>query len=58
MLGGKFAVASEGSLSFMSRDNPFTSDRAKQELGWKPSVRPDVGIPEAFRWWKDKGRAA
>jgi nucleoside-diphosphate-sugar epimerase len=58
MLGGKFAVASEGSLSFMSRDNPFSSDRAKQELGWKPSVRPEVGIPGAFRWWKDKGRAA
>lgn len=56
MLGGKFAVASEGSLSFMSRDNPFTSDRAKRELGWKPSVRPEVGVPEAFRWWKEKGR--
>lgn len=52
MLGGKYAVASEGSLSFMSRDNPFTSDRAKRELGWNPSVRPEVGIPEAFRWWK------
>ena len=55
-LGGKFAVASEGSLSFLSRDNPFTSDRAKKELGWNPSVRPEVGIPEAFRWWKEKGR--
>jgi 2-alkyl-3-oxoalkanoate reductase len=51
-LGGKFAVALEGSLSFMSRDNPFTSDRAKMELGWNPSVRPEVGIPAAFRWWQ------
>jgi nucleoside-diphosphate-sugar epimerase len=57
LLGGKFAVASEGSLSFMSRDNPFTSERAKRELGWKPSVRPEVGVPAAFRWWKEKGRA-
>ena len=56
-LGGKFAVASEGSLSFMSRDNPFTSDRAKTELGWNPSVRPEEGVPAAFRWWKEKGRA-
>jgi nucleoside-diphosphate-sugar epimerase len=56
VLGGKFAVASEGSLSFMSRDNPFTSERARQELGWNPSVRPEIGIPEAFRWWKEKGR--
>ena len=56
MLGGKFAVASEGSLSFMSRDNPFTSDRAKRELGWNPAVRPEAGIPDAFRWWKEQGR--
>jgi nucleoside-diphosphate-sugar epimerase len=52
-LEGKFAVALEGSLSFMTRDNPFTSDRAKRELGWDPSVRPEVGIPAAFRWWKE-----
>lgn len=56
-LGGKFAVASEGSLSFMSRDNPFTSDRARRELGWNPAVRPEVGVVDAFRWWKEKGRA-
>jgi nucleoside-diphosphate-sugar epimerase len=56
-LGGKFAVASEGSLSFMSRDNPFTSDRARQELGWNPSVRPEQGVPAAFRWAIEKGRA-
>jgi nucleoside-diphosphate-sugar epimerase len=56
-LGGKFAVASEGSLSFMSRDNPFTSERAKTELGWNPTTRPEVGVPASFRWWKEKGRA-
>lgn len=50
-LGGKFAVALEGSLAFISRDNPFTSERARTELGWTPSMRPEVGIPEAFRWW-------
>lgn len=49
--GGKFAVALEGTLSFLSRDNPFTSERARRELGWSPSMRPEVGIPEAFRWW-------
>lgn len=52
-LGGKFAVATEGSLSFLTRDNPFTSDRARRELGWAPSMRPEVGIPAAFRWWAD-----
>lgn len=50
-LGGKFAVALEGSLAFISRDNPFTSERARTELGWAPSMRPETGIPESFRWW-------
>jgi nucleoside-diphosphate-sugar epimerase len=49
LLGGKFGVAAEGSLSFLSRDNPFTSDRARSELGWAPIVRPEVGVPDAFR---------
>lgn len=40
-----------GAVAFVSRDNPFSSDRAKRELGWAPPVRPETGIPEAFRWW-------
>ena len=59
-LGGKFAVASEGSLSFLSRDNPFTSDRARRELHWSPAMTHEVGVPAAFRWWiaeeKKRGR--
>jgi nucleoside-diphosphate-sugar epimerase len=43
-------------LSFLSEDNPFTSDRAKNELGWRPSVHPDDGIPDAFRWWRERRR--
>jgi nucleoside-diphosphate-sugar epimerase len=43
-------------LDFMSRDNPFSSDRARRELGWSPSVRPENGIPEAFRWWREQQR--
>jgi 2-alkyl-3-oxoalkanoate reductase len=55
-LGGKFAVASEGSLSFVSRDNPFTSERARRELGWAPHVRPEEGVPAAFRWWLEHAK--
>ena len=36
-----------------SRDNPFTSERARRELGWSPTVRPEVGIPDAFAWWRE-----
>ena len=42
-----------GTVAFLSRNNPFSSDRAKRELGWAPPVRPEAGIPEAFRWWAD-----
>ncbi|MEO6877039.1 MAG: hypothetical protein ABI205_01075, partial [Gemmatimonadaceae bacterium] len=49
--GGRSSVLSTASLSMVTRDNPFTSDRARRELGWAPFVRPEQGIPEAFRWW-------
>jgi len=48
------AVHAPGSLALLSRDNPFTSERARRELGWSPPVPPSVALPEAFRWWKDR----
>ena len=39
------------SLDFVSRDNPFSSARARRELGWDPQVMPETGVPDAFRWW-------
>lgn len=50
--GGRMSVMSGASLDFITRDNPFSSERAKRELGWAPRVRPEQSIPEAFRWWK------
>jgi nucleoside-diphosphate-sugar epimerase len=50
---GGMNVVATASLDFMSRDNPFNSDRARRELGWAPAHRPDAAIPEAFRWWRD-----
>lgn len=47
------AVSVAASVDFLSRDNPFTSQRARDELGWNPPVPPESGIPEAFRWWKE-----
>lgn len=48
--GGRLSVMSNASLSIVTEDNPFTSERARRELGWSPAVRPEHGIPEAFRW--------
>lgn len=50
---GRVSLVSRDSLSMITRDNPYDSTRARRELGWTPRVRPEVGIPEAFRWWKE-----
>jgi nucleoside-diphosphate-sugar epimerase len=52
LFGSRFNAVGGASLDFISRDNPFLSERARRELGWQPMVRPEVGVPEAFRWWK------
>jgi len=46
------AVAASSSVDFLARDNPFTSDLARAELGWSPTVTPEEGVPDAFRWWR------
>lgn len=46
-----------GTLSMLTRDNPFTSRRAREELGWAPSGSAEERLTEAFRWWKRGERA-
>jgi nucleoside-diphosphate-sugar epimerase len=58
LLRRRFSVATAGSIDFLSRDNPFTSERARRELGWTPRAAPPDGVPEAFRWWRDNRRRA
>lgn len=50
---GRLSAVSDASLSFLTRDNPFTSDRARRELGWRPVIGPETGVPDAFRWWRE-----
>lgn len=50
---GRASLVSDDSLSMITRDNPYDSNRARQELGWTPRVRPDDGVPDAFRWWRE-----
>ena len=47
------SIVSSSAVDFLAENNPFSSERARAELGWKPSVRPEVGVPDAFRWWKE-----
>jgi nucleoside-diphosphate-sugar epimerase len=48
---GDLARHARGTLEMLTRDNPFTSDRARAELGWAPAARPEVTLTEALRWW-------
>jgi nucleoside-diphosphate-sugar epimerase len=43
----------EGLFQLLTRDNPFSSARAKAELGWTPRISHAQAVPEAFRWWKE-----
>lgn len=52
LTGGRFNVVGSASLDFVTRDNPFSSERARRELGWAPAVLPQEGVPAAFRWWR------
>ncbi len=49
---GDLARHATSTLDMLTKNNPFTSDRARSELGWSPSIVPDVGLTEAFRFWK------
>jgi nucleoside-diphosphate-sugar epimerase len=39
-------------LEMLTNDNPFSSARAREELGWSPTIPPDNGMPDALRCWK------
>ena len=56
--GGRFSLVSNSAIDFIAEDNPFTSERARRELGWKPRVPPDEGVPDAFRWWAETQKGA
>jgi 2-alkyl-3-oxoalkanoate reductase len=56
--GGRLNIVSGSAIDFLTRDNPFTSERARRELGWSPAVRPEVGVRDAFSWWKAREATA
>jgi nucleoside-diphosphate-sugar epimerase len=53
---GRMNVVSNASIAMISEDNPFTSARARREIGWTPRVDHEQGVPEAFRWWRTNRR--
>ncbi|HEV7991189.1 MAG TPA: NAD-dependent epimerase/dehydratase family protein [Gemmatimonadaceae bacterium] len=51
IVGDRFNSVTSASLDFLARDNPFSSERARRELGWDPPMPAEQGVTEAFRWW-------
>ena len=51
--GDAAGVMAASTFDFLTRDNPFTSELAREELGWRPAVTHEEGVPDAFRWWKE-----
>jgi 2-alkyl-3-oxoalkanoate reductase len=45
------AAHAAGILEMLTRDNPFTSGRARRELQWSPLIPPAAGLVDAFAWW-------
>lgn len=51
LTGGRVEVIANSSIAMLTKDNPFTSERARWEIGWSPRVDHEHGVPEAFHWW-------
>jgi nucleoside-diphosphate-sugar epimerase len=56
--GEEMSGHARGIVPALSRDNPFSSDRARRELGWDPPFAPEQSIPAAFRWQREHRQAA
>jgi UDP-glucose 4-epimerase len=50
---GASGFVQNDTFDMIARDNPYTSARARAELGWTPRVPPERGLVDAFRWWRE-----
>ncbi|MEE8170180.1 MAG: hypothetical protein V3T70_06500 [Phycisphaerae bacterium] len=46
------------SVWLMGRRCFFEAEKARRELGWKPSVPYEIGVPMTVRWHMQKERGA
>ncbi len=45
----------DNAVTFLARENPFSSERAYRELNWQPSTPPAEGLARAVRWFLAAG---
>jgi len=46
----RYGGVAAGAVHFLSGDNPYRSDRARAELGWRPVIDPRAAIERTVRW--------
>ncbi len=56
VLTGRADVArrASGAYRMVTRPNPFSCERARAELGWRPELDPVEALTDAFRWWRER----
>jgi len=52
---GSYLGVAAGSVHFLGGDNPYRSDRARQELGWNPPTDPHTAIRRTVEWCVESG---
>ena len=53
---GKYMGVGSSSGHFMSRENPYTSEKAVRELGWTPQTPPAVALQRSVEWFLGNGK--
>ncbi len=52
---GSYAGIGGSGARFLSRENPFSSQKAKRELGWRPTGSPQEALGRTVRWFRSGG---
>ncbi len=52
---GSYAGIGGSGARFLSRDNPFSSEKAERELGWQPTTAPHEALAQTVRWFRSGG---
>lgn len=52
---GSYAGIGGSGARFLSRDNPFSSEKAERELGWRPTTSPHEALARTVRWFRSDG---
>ncbi len=52
---GSYAGIGGSGARFLSRENPFSSEKAERELGWRPTTSPHEALARTVRWFRSEG---